>query len=273
MGLRIRIRQTSSVPLEVEGLIPEALAQLSLKQIEQLKIFHGNASLSMAEFFDVDGDPSDEFVCWEGDLTGVHWIGTKMTRGSIRIEGNVGRHVGSEMRGGRIDVGGNVSDWVGAEMRGGEIVVAGSAGHLTGSAYRGSRRGMNGGTIVIRGNAGNEIGHTMRRGLIVIGGSIGDLAGMNMRAGTILVFGDCGIRHGAGMSRGTIGLWGPQRPTLLPSYTYACRMRPPVLSLLQRELDRFQVPWPSHLRTGECDLFHGDMVEGGRGEIWLPAIA
>ena len=267
MALRLRLKQTSSVPIEVEGITPDTCRTKSLEEIHNLAIFLGNRELPLAELFDVTGDPSDERMEWQGDLSGVHWIGAKMKSGQVLIQGNAGRHVGSEMSAGELQVHGDAGDWVGGELQGGLIHVHGSAGHLVGAAYRGSARGMTGGTILIAGDAGNEIGHTMRRGLIAVGGSCGDLSGFNMLAGTILVFGGCGIRHGAGMRRGTIGLFAAEPPAVLPSFRGGYRCRPLTINLLWRELARSNFSVPDRLHSCEFELYHGDFVEGGRGEL------
>jgi formylmethanofuran dehydrogenase subunit C len=156
-------------------------------------------------------------------------------------------------------------------MRGGLIRVRGRAGHLVGAAYRGSPRGMTGGTILIHGDVGNEIGHSMRRGLLAAGGRAADLVGFNMLAGTILVFGECGIRHGAGMRRGTLGFFGPTPPPLLPSFRRACRYRPEALGLVLRHLLRLGFPVPEDLPAADVELYNGDLLEGGRGELLIRA--
>jgi formylmethanofuran dehydrogenase subunit C len=271
MTLQLRYKITSSVPVEVEGITPDTISDKSLAEIEKLEVFQGNYRTCLAEFFDVSGDPGDGRILWEGDLAGVHWIGTRMSRGWMRIAGPAGRHLGSEMSGGEIQVDGDASDWVGGEMHGGLIHVHGRAGHLVGSAYRGSARGMTGGTILIDGDVGNEIGHSMRRGLLAVGGQAQDLIGFSMLAGTIFVFGDCGIRHGAGMKRGTLGLFGPHRPPLLPTFRRACRYRPEALSVLLKHLQRLEFQIPESLLTTDVELYHGDLIEGGRGELLLPA--
>ena len=92
-----------------------------------------------------------------------------------------------------------------------------------------------------------------------------------MLAGTIIVYGDVGIRHGAGMRRGTIGLFESSPQKLLPSFRYSCRFRPPFVTPLLRQLERLEFPVPDRLRACEFDLFHGDLIEGGRGEILMPA--
>lgn len=271
MTLQLIYRGESSVPVEVEGITPDAVSGKPVAEIEKCQIHHGNEKLPLAELFAVSGDPSDGQMRFEGNLSGVHWIGAKMTRGRIHVAGPAGRHVGSGMRGGEILVEGEAGDWVGGEMAGGTITVKGRAGHMVGAVYRGGSRGMTGGLILIHGDAGNEIGHTMRRGLIAVGGQAGDLAGFNMLAGTILVFGDSGIRHGAGMRRGTIGLFGSTPPELLPSFRRACRFRPEFLALLCLLLRRHDFPFAEGLRRAEVELHHGDLIAGGRGEILVRA--
>jgi formylmethanofuran dehydrogenase subunit C len=272
MPLRFTLKKSSSVPLEVEGITPDSVRGKSRDEIERLDIFQGNVKLPLAEFFTAAGDAADEVHDWEGDLAGVHWIGAKMTAGRVIVHGNGGRHIGSEMTGGEIHVLGDAGDWVGGEMHGGLIHVRGRAGHLVGSAYRGSPKGMTKGTILIGGDVGNEIGHSMRRGLIAVGGNMGDLAGMNMLAGTILVFGESGIRHGAGMRRGTLAFVGTKAPPLLPTFRRACRFRPEALQLIYRELRRREFHVPDELFTCQYDLYNGDFLAGGRGEILLRAM-
>ena len=268
--LKLTYKNNAVVPLELPNMKPCQLRELSTEAISQTQVFHGNEESTLDEFFEISGDCSDELIEFHGDLSGVHWIGSEMKSGKILIHSNVGRHVGSEMKGGEIEVRGNCGDWVGAEMVGGKIHVHGNAGHLIGSAYRGSAKGMSGGVILIEGNGGNEIGHTMRRGLIAIGGDVGDLIGFNMLAGSIVTFGKSGIRHGAGMKRGTIALFGEfDSASVLPTFRYACQMQPTALTLLLKELSEQGFEKSQELKSFEVDLFNGDMLEGGRGEILL----
>jgi formylmethanofuran dehydrogenase subunit C len=271
MPLRFTLRAKTTVPLEVEGITPDAVRGKSRAEIEKLEVFEGNVKSRLADFFSVSGDANDEVHEWEGELAGVHWIGAKMQSGRVIIHGKAGRHIGSEMRGGEIHVLGDASDWVGGEMHGGLIHVRGTAGHLVGAAYRGSARGMTRGTILIGGDAGNEIGHSMRRGLIAIGGSIGDLAGINMLAGSIFLFGESGIRHGAGMKRGTIAFLGKTAPPLLPTFRRACRYHPEILQLIYRNLRRLDFAVSDELRACSYDLYNGDFLAGGRGELLIRA--
>ena len=267
MPLTLTLKQTSHIPLEVEGIVPAVVRGKSLAEIEKLPVFVGNRQVPLAEVFAVAGDCADETIRWEGDLSGVHWIGARLSSGRLIIGGNAGRHLGSEMSGGEIHVAGSAGDFVGGEMHGGMIHILGNAGNLVGGAYRGSGRGMSGGTILIGGHAGDEIGHTMRRGLIAVGGSAGDLAGFNMLAGSLVLCGNVGIRPGAGMKRGSIVLAGDEPPALLPSFRRACRYRPQTLSLLYRRLRQLDFKMADKVLTSFYDLFSGDLLAGGRGEI------
>jgi len=269
MTLRLQYRGDTHVPVEVEGVIPSAMCGRSVPEIERWPIFCGNRQVPLAELFHVTGDPTDQQIAWCGDLSGVHWIGAGMDAGQMYVEGPAGRHAGSEMTGGILAVEGDAGDWLGAHLHGGLIVVKGRAGHLVGAAYRGSARGMTGGTILVYGSAGNEVGRAMRRGLIATGGA-GDAVGFDLLAGTILVFGPCGIRPGAEMRRGTIGLFGPEPPPLLPTFRYACCFRPLFLTLLVRHLVALGYAAAEALASRPVHLYHGDLVNLGRGEVLLP---
>ena len=271
MPLTLKYRAQTNIPLEVEGLTPSAVRGISLSEIEKFAIFHGNRQLPLAEFFAVSGDAGDGRIEFEGDLAGVHWIGAKMSEGTIRVAGPAGRHVGSEMSGGEIHVEGDASDWLGAEMHGGVIHVRGRCGHLVGAAYRGSPRGMTRGAILVGGDAGDEVGRSMRRGLIAIGGSIGDFPAVNMIAGSVFVFGGCGLRPAAGMRRGTLALCGDRPPQLLPTFRPAGPCRPHFLRLYLRSLVRRGFRVPEKLFDADFLLYHGDLIESERGEILVCA--
>lgn len=269
MALTLRYQATSSVPVEIEGIVPDRLRERSLAEIERLPIHVGNRKIALAELFGVSGNASDERIDLDGDLAGVHQIGYAMKSGEVHVHGNAGRHVGGEMCGGRIRVDGDASDFAGCEMHGGLIEVAGNAGHWTGAAYPGSKKGMTDGTILIGGNAGCEAGALMRRGTLAVRGSCGDGVGFNMIAGSILVFGECGVRPGAGMRRGTIGLFGTGPAKLLPTFRIAGRFRPLFLQLLFRELTRLGFPINQGFLASDLWLAHGDLVALGKGEVWM----
>jgi formylmethanofuran dehydrogenase subunit C len=269
MSLRLTYHAETKVPVEIEGLTPDWACGKSLAEIERFEIFHGNRKIPLAEMFRVAGDASDGQFDFEGNLSGVHWIGAHMRTGRITVHGPAGRHVGSEMHGGEIHVAGDAGGWVGAEMHGGLIHVRGNAGHLVGAAYRGSAKGMTGGTILVDGDGGNEIGLSMRRGTIAIGRQAGDMIGFNMIAGTVLVLGDCGIRPGAGMRRGTICILGNSPPPLLPSFRYACTTPLYVLSMILRSVRDKGLSVEETDLQAEVELYNGDLVALGKGEIFL----
>lgn len=240
-----------------------------MAEIERLPILHGKERLSLSELFQVTGSIADGELIFQGDCQSVHWIGAKMNRGKVRIEGNAGRHLGSQMRGGEILAHGNCGDWLGAEMRGGKIAVKQNAGHQVGAAYRGSARGMRGGGILIHGDAGNEIGARMRRGLIAVAGKSGDAPGYAMLAGTILLFGESGKRPGGNMKRGTIIYFGEKPLEMLPTFRAGARLRPSFMSLLLLKLAKAGFPMATSQRSDTFEFFSGDHLEGGRGEILI----
>ncbi|RMF37722.1 MAG: formylmethanofuran dehydrogenase subunit C [Planctomycetota bacterium] len=264
--LELILKREPQVPLEAEVICPDVLCGLSMNEIAQQRVFHGKRACRLADFFEIEGAPSDS-VMVRGDLRKVRWIGRGMTRGSIEVQGDVGMHLGAYMRGGRIAVQGNAGDWVGAEMQGGVIVVSGDAGGQVGAAYRGSLRGMNRGTILIGGNTGLEIGMRMRRGTIVVGGMARDFAGLQMKGGTILLLGGAELRVGAWMQRGTIISLKPI--VMMPTFRPSGRSNPVFMNLLARELRPLGVDFPLLSTEGSYARFAGDAAVPGKGEIFV----
>ncbi len=268
MSIKLTYRGETSVPVEIEGLTPDWACDKSLAEIERFEIFHGNRKLPLAEMFTVAGAASDKRLDFEGNLAGVHWIGAHMGTGQIHVHGPGGRHIGSEMRAGKIVVEGDAEGWVGCEMRGGQIHVHGNAGHLVGAAYRGSAKGMTGGRILVDGNAGNEIGLSMQKGIIAIRGEAGDMLGFNMTDGTIIVMGNGGIRAGAGLRGGAIGIFGAEPPSMLPTFRFERSAQPEKLRLALGELRGKGLPIDETALPAEADVYIGDLVESGTGEIY-----
>ncbi len=269
MALSLTLKQTLTIPLEVNLVNHESVSQQSTDKIRSLPVLHGNRHCTVADFFDVQQTSGeDDLIVWSGDCSQVKYIGAGLTAGQIRVEGPAGMHLGAEMSGGKILVEGDVADWVATEMKGGTICVKGNAGDLLGAAYPGSKRGMNGGTILIHGNAGNEVGHRMRRGTIIIGGTSGDAVGFDMIAGSIFSFGKIGKQLGAGMRRGTIGLFGESNePELLPTFQYACVYQPTWLSFFLRELRSAGFPVSDDCFENNFRRYSGDFLALGKGEI------
>jgi formylmethanofuran dehydrogenase subunit C len=261
-------RITDSLPLQVPGISPSQVAGKPVAVIERLPVLHGNRNLPLAEFFRVTGRADDAVLRFAGKLSSVHHLGERMDGGTIHVEGSIGRHLGARMTAGEIVVEGDASDCAGCEMQGGTILILGNAANAVGSAYAGSTQGMRGGSILVHGNIGDEAAGCMRRGLLAVGGSAGSFLAADMLAGSILVFGDCGSRVGANMRRGTIALHGAAPPMLL---TFRPGPRGPslILRMLLMQLQRCGFPVREELLEATYDVFHGDFLSLGRGELFV----
>jgi formylmethanofuran dehydrogenase subunit C len=266
----LTLKKDTPLPIEGEMICPDVFAGKSWAEIKKLPLFYGNKEKKLEEFFAVEGEDSDRIEI-RGDLRNIKRIGQEMSRGKIHIIGKGGMHLGNRMRGGELVVEGDVGDWLGAEMTGGTIRIRGNAGHYVGAAYRGGQDGLNRGVILIEGNAGNMVGEYMRRGIIVVMGVAGDFAGCMMRGGTIIIFGNSGERPGGGMNRGTIILF--QKPSLLPTFRYNCKVQPVFLRVLLRYLqelgtdqEQVAVLAEQYLEAGFLQ-YSGDISELGKGEI------
>jgi len=262
--LVLRLKEQPSVPLEAEVLSPDVLSGLDRDRVRALPIYLGKRQLRLEDFFEIDGDASDEIEV-HGDLSKVKWIGRGMTKGHIRVIGNMGMHLGAYMKGGSIEVSGNASDWVGGEMTGGTIHIRGNAGGQTGSAYRGSTSGMSGGSILIEGSAGIELGMRMKRGLIAVRGPVRDFAGLQMKGGSIFLMSGAELRTGAWMMRGTIVSMQPLR--LLPTFAPACTYNPTILNVYANHLRKCGFTLPHNVSEGCYQRYIGDAAIPGKGEI------
>ena len=296
MTLRLRLKVNSTIPIVVQGVLPETVARLSLDGVAALEILHGNRQVQLGSLFDIeleeqcqdenlnstdmpsssenDAAPREQVpeLHWLGDLSRVHWIGAKMDRGKMVIGGDAGRHLGSQMSGGSIVVNGNVGDFVGCEMAGGSIRINGDAADWFGASYPGSRLGVNGGQLVVTGNVGRAAGMALRRGTICVGGNAGPLPGWNMRAGTLIIGGQTGEMLGKGMRRGTILLTenatGKNINNLPPTFTAGGPFQSAALMTLARWTREQQFPVFLD-ETTAMQIYHGDHLCGGRGEVLI----
>lgn len=269
MPVSFHLKRKPEVPLEAEALLPDSVVDLSNDEIRKLTVYHGKRQLPLGEFFDVEGERSDELEI-HGDLKKVRWIGRAMSRGSLTVHGSVGMHLGAYMSGGRIEVHGDAGDWIGAHMKNGLIHVHGNAGGQIGAAYRGALSGMRNGTIIVDGSAGLEVGMRMRRGTIVIGGPAKDFTGLQMIAGTIILLSGAEIRTGAWMKRGTIISLKPL--PMMPTFAFAAEYNPTFVNLYASYLSQFGIRLPSAASEGAYRRFTGDLSVPGKGEIliWEP---
>src|SRR5262245_7910311 len=101
--ITLTLKRQPTVPIEAENISPDVLAPLSQAELAALTVYHGKRQVRLDEYFDVDGEKSDEIEI-HGDAAKVKWIGRGMTRGRIKVVGNAGMHLGAHMKGGVIEV-------------------------------------------------------------------------------------------------------------------------------------------------------------------------
>jgi|GEM_PF-3085950 len=302
--LTLTPRATFSVSLDVRGLLPEICRELTLSQIEKLPLLLGNSLTPLAELFRIQGNTDTEMLEFIAtgeaqSLDRVDWLGANMRSGSIRVEGNLGNYGGAEMSGGTLSIAGSIGSSAGCQMSGGTLLIRDEAGDNLAGVFPGSLRGQRGGMVFVGGSAGDSAGQFQRRGALLICQSSGAEIGFGQRAGTILIGGRPGSRCGHGMIRGSIIVLstpsGNSRATsarpdnaakfiLTPGrFVHGYRGQPAVLGLISRWIssrlgdNSTQTP-PAIYASGKAlaeqlhdnfDLFHGDCLEQGRGEIWL----
>ena len=200
----LKLKEKPDLCLEVEGVIPNLIAEKSIEEIENLPIQNGNRKVKLSEFFDIFVEKSEvPRIIFEGDMSRVKRIGFGMKEGEIIVKGNAGMYLGAFMSGGRIVVEGDVGHFSALNMNGGVIEIEGNAGDYLCASYRGEWRGMSGGTVIVKGNVGKELGSYMRGGKIVVEGSADEFAGVCMRGGLVII-NRAKARLGAGMIGGAI---------------------------------------------------------------------
>ncbi len=266
-----------ALSIDLGGITPDCMAGLSLETIHRLRVQADGTACELGMLFRLRGDASDQRLECIGDFSRVHWLGARMSSGTLSVSGNVGRHAGAGLSGGTLKIAGNAGDWLAAEMSGGTVHVGGSAGDNAAGALPGSQRGLRGGMVVIARDTGCLAGARMQRGFVAIGGGCGEAAAFEMRAGTLLVGGRVGQRAGMGMQRGTLIATHAATAELAytppPTFQRGCVWSPPFMNILaQRLLQVGFPPWAGEaagpLLDGVWQQWHGDMLTGGRGEIF-----
>ena len=159
-ALILTLKSNLTQPIDCRLLTPNNLANLSIAEIENLGLLNIKNSPKIGDYFEASGSDANDIV-FKNSNCQLEYIGHKMTRGQITIDGDCGDFLGSQMRGGRIICHGNAKDRVGDQMRRGLILIDGSAGD-----YCGSR--MIAGTIGVYGNVGRYVGFAMKRGTILL---------------------------------------------------------------------------------------------------------
>lgn len=273
MPIVLRPRTEIKFPFCVQHVTPDRLHGKSPLEIGKIPISIGNRQSELGELFEVQSSPTGDLV-FDGDFRNSRFLGCSMKSGRIRVTGDAGYFTGQQMMGGQLLVEGSVRDYAGAEMSGGELIVAGNAGDFLAAALLGSKTGMNRGLIHIRGNAGSGVGYRMRRGFVVVEGNADSHLGWQMRAGTILCFGtpaESPPAIGQEMIRGTIVCPAHPQIELLPTFVPSYVGHPPVLGLLESQLSQATVG-PDRIAAlrRPYRLYSGDLLTGGRGEVFVP---
>ena len=257
--------------IEVEGVVPDRLVDLDAAAVARFPVLADGRPCPLGDLFTIHGDAADGRIECVGDFSRVHRLGAGMQRGEITVHGHVGRHAAAALVGGRLMVTGDAGDWLAAGMTGGEVLVEGNAGDNAAAALPGDDVGVRGGLIAINGDAGCLAGGRMRRGLVGIGGSCGEGVAFEMRAGTVLVAGRVGRRPGMGMRRGSL-IALSSVPDVPPTFSVGAAWSPTILPLLAGRLARagFRATAgrPADAFGGVRQQWHGDLLTGGRGEIF-----
>lgn len=267
---RFTAADTTALSVDLTGITPDRIAGLSAAAVARLVVAADCRPTALGDVCDVSGDGADGRIECRGDFSRVHGIGAGMQWGEVVVHGSAGRHAGEAMCGGRLAIVGDAGDWLAAEMRGGTVHVRGGAGDNVAAALPGSGHGMRGGVVMVEGAVGALAGARMRRGVVAIGGGCGAAAACELRAGTVLVIGPVGPHAGVAMRRGSLiavsatprlsatfrrgAVWLPTFLPLLASRLQRAGFRP-----LAGGADAFRHPWQQ---------WHGDLLSGGRGEIF-----
>jgi formylmethanofuran dehydrogenase subunit C len=155
-AMTFTLKKNPDFKVNCSALTPSKLAGLSKKQILEITL---NNRIKVIDLFEINGDNFED-VIFKNSTSQLDYIGHKMTKGSITIEGDCGDFLGANMRNGSIICHGNAGDRVGDQMRRGLILIDGNAGD-----YAASR--MIAGTIGVYGIVGNFVGFNMKRGTLL----------------------------------------------------------------------------------------------------------
>jgi formylmethanofuran dehydrogenase subunit C len=271
--LTIRLPNTASKHLNLNGIVPNRLCGLSISEIAQLAIEVNDRPAILGDHCQaIDGDRDE--IAFEGDLSRCDYIGGGLTIGRMSVAGNVGDFLADRMSGGRIEVRGSAGRFACSGLRGGIVDILGDCGEYAASAAPGAKRGMNGGVLVIRGNCGQWLATRMRRGTVVVHGRTAAACASRMIAGTLALCGPVDFPLAANMARGTILMLGPRIVCNAPAgFTDPENTE---LSFLRILMNDISPHLPTSLRNSPlpATVFRslGDCVTRGLGEvIWLNA--
>ena len=217
------LRKEPELYLEVEHMTPDYCAEKSAAELATMPVYMGNETLTLGEFFDVNGKggatAEDTKLIINGDLRKLKYIGMKMTAGEVVVNGSTDMYTGAWMKGGSITVNGSVDSFAAIGMEGGSLVINGDARDYLGAAYRGDWRGMQGGTIIVKGDVGSDTGMFMNGGTIDIGGDTDYHVGIHADGGKIIIRGNSKGRVGGQMIKGEIIVLG-EIERMMPTFLH-----------------------------------------------------
>ncbi|HWH83269.1 MAG TPA: formylmethanofuran dehydrogenase subunit C, partial [Burkholderiaceae bacterium] len=131
--ITLTLKAAPALRVDLRGVLPAALAALSVAEIERVGVTHGNQTIALAELFGValDGeaaaDGADELRL-VGDCARVDRISWQLAAGRVVVDGAAGDYVGACMSGGEVRVHGHAGVLAACEMAGGRIEIDGDVG-------------------------------------------------------------------------------------------------------------------------------------------------
>lgn len=271
-SLKLRKKQSNARRINLSGIVPDRLLNLSLAEIATFPIVVDDVRSALKNEFEiVDGDRHKLLLL--GDLSHCDCVGGGMQSGVLEVASSVGDYLANDLKSGQITVNGNAGGYAGSSMRGGLVEILGDVGEYAAAAAPHRRRGMNGGTMVIHGNAGPWLANRMRRGLVVVRGDVGVGCASRMIAGTVAIEGAVELPLGYSMSRGTVVLMGEQSAPLtgnIAGFTEPAACELSFMTILLREVaTHVSVDCAATLLTSRWMRCLGDRAEQGIGEVML----
>ena len=280
-GWKLTSKHEPDSRLDLANIIPQNLIELTDLQIAKLKVFDGNSKINFGDCFKItklDNEPPVNIpehiqinffgpsLVFEGNLKKIDFIGSKMTKGKLFVDSDVGDYLGFSLSGGYIEVNGSTGIHTACEMSGGVLKVLNNIGNFGGSALPGKMQGMTGGTIMVDGDVGHNFANNMRRGLVIILGKAGRYLGSRMVAGTIVVAGTTGRHCGFGMKRGTI-VFPKLMPDIPSTFVKSNYNFESYWGLMSSDIEKYDQLF-SKISKNKFSRVVGDVAFGGKGE-WL----
>ncbi|EDZ97574.1 formyltransferase/hydrolase complex subunit C(FhcC), partial [Burkholderia sp. H160] len=129
----LRVKTPPGFRVDAAGLLPAALASLSVAEIERVALPGGNERCLVGDVFEVSrndapaaGDDMATLVI-DGAAPWLDRLGAQMNGGRLIARGPVGDYSGFRMSGGLLEIDGAAGHFTGCEMRGGRLTVRGNS--------------------------------------------------------------------------------------------------------------------------------------------------